>query len=403
MACSEKIIDERPTGKKGGGKGYTNVWYTNPVIRNNCADPDVFDDRERSGYFYAFSTQNGNTYMPIYRSTDMVSWEYVTDAFAGDKPDWLGADARTWAPNIKYIGGQYVLYFAEGLIGSSMSGTGVAHSNSPTGPFRWRDLPNKGCLMTNSTMGMVNMIDPCYYVDRATGKPYLFIGSFGSQCLWAFELKSDGLSFVKDPTVSSNRIKYAQGIEGTDIIYYGGYYYLFGSTGSCCEGKESTYHIVVARSQNLLGPYTLKDGTPLLDYTWKTQPDANTILQNPSAEIGKAPYFAGVGHNASVIVDDADQYWMCYHAYWADNNYNGRTMCMDQIFWKDGWPSFRTGNPSQTRTQGPSFKLTTKSTFTASDNEGAGPLLVTEGDPCGTCRSTWAVPENRYSFHSSQL
>ena len=398
-ACSEKIIDESPV--KTGDTGYTKTYYTNPVIRNNCADPDVFDDRERTGYIYAYSTQLGSAssnWIPVYRTTDMVNWSYVCDAFNGDKPDWLGS-ARTWAPNVKYIGGKYVMYFAQGIIGdSSFSGTGVAYSSSPTGPFLWRDLPNHGRLITTDMTGMRNMIDPDYNVDPETGIPYLFVGSFGNQCLWAMQLSEDGLTFVKDCTVEANRVKYAQGIEGTYIHYHNGYHYIFGSTGSCCSGKESTYHLVVARSKSLLGPYIMKNGKALVDYTFTSAIDANTILQNTEAEPGMYPYFAGEGHNASIITDDAGQDWMCYHAYWQDNNYNGRCLCMDQIIWQaDGWPSFRTGYPSQTKMRGPKFKLGggTKAGFDPSDNDGAGPLLPSD-EACGGCRGSWSVPQNRY-------
>lgn len=33
--------------------------YHNPVIKQNCPDPTVLDDRARTGYFYAYSTQSG--------------------------------------------------------------------------------------------------------------------------------------------------------------------------------------------------------------------------------------------------------------------------------------------------------------------------------------------------------
>lgn len=358
VSCGRTSRDERP--EKPGDGGFQAIYYTNPVIRNNCADPDVFDDRERTGYFYAYSTQNSNYYIPVYRSTDLVNWTFVCDAFGGDKPDWLGDGSRTWAPNVRYIGGRYVMYFAQGLIGdSSFSGTGVAWSDSPAGPFLWRDLDDNGRLITTGMTGMHNMIDPVYAEDRQTGTSYLFVGGFGEQGLWAIELKPGGLGFAKDCTVETNRTKFARGMEGTYVHYHEGYYYVFGSVGSCCSGRESTYHLIVARSRNLLGPYVLKDGTLLTEYTTWT-PDANTILRNPDAEPGMYPYFAGVGHNASIITDDDGQDWMCYHAYWRDNNYNGRCMCLDPIIWQNGWPTFRTGHPSQTRTAGPKFKLKTK-------------------------------------------
>ena len=396
VACTEKIIDESPI--KTGDVGFNKVFYTNPVIRNSCADPDVFDDRERTGYFYAYSTQNGtnSNFLPVYRSADMVNWTYVGDAFNGDQPDWQGDGARCWAPNVKYIGGKYVMYFAEGnFVDASYSGTGVAYSNSPTGPFLWRDLPNHGLLIATSNTGLSNMIDPCFMRDVETGKPYLFVGSFGSQCLWVMELNEDGLSFTKDCSIEANRTKYAKGIEGTYVHYHDGYYYIFGSAGTCCQGKESTYHLVVARSRNITGPYVMKDGTLLSEYN-SSKPDANTVLQNPEADPGMYPYFAGVGHNASIITDDAGQDWMCYHAFWKDNNYNGRCMNLDQVFWQNGWPAFRTGFPSQTKLRAPKLKLKTKSFLYPEDNDNAGPLLVTDDD-C-SCRPMWQVPEQQYTI-----
>ena len=397
VACTEKIIDESPI--KTGDVGFNKVYYTNPVIRNNCADPDVFDDRERTGYYYAYSTQNGTPFIPVYRSTDLINWTLMGDAFNGDQPDWQGEGARCWAPNVKYINGKYVMYFALGnFVDASYSGTGVAYSTSPTGPFLWRDLPNHGYLIGTKNTGLSNMIDPAFIRDVNTGTPYLFVGSFGNQCLWAMELAPDGLSFVKDCSVEANRTKYAKGIEGTYVHYHDGYYYIFGSAGSCCSGRESTYHIVVARSKNLLGPYVMKDGTLLTEYnTWT--PDANTILQNPEAEPGMYPFFAGVGHNASIVQDDAGQDWMCYHAFWKDNNYNGRCMNLDQVFWQNGWPAFRTGFPSQTKLRGPKMKLMTKSFLYPENNDGAGPLIET-GDSC-SCRPMWHIPEKRYTFSYS--
>lgn len=95
-SCHEKIIDERPVKPDTGADGFMTTTYMNPVIRNNAPDPSVFDDRERTGYFYAYSTQNGESgssdvvYLPVYRSKDMVNWELVGNAFGGmERPQWV--------------------------------------------------------------------------------------------------------------------------------------------------------------------------------------------------------------------------------------------------------------------------------------------------------------------------
>ena len=43
--------------------------------------------------------------------------------------------------------------------------------------------------------------------------------------------------------------------EGVNIYKKNGFYYLLASIGSCCAGENSTYELVVGRSQNILGPY----------------------------------------------------------------------------------------------------------------------------------------------------
>ena len=119
------------------------VRYANPVIGLNCPDPSVIDDRERSGYFYAYTTQTSFesalkkdsspvvagarvVNLPIYRSTDLVNWEFVRDGFPGGHPDWV-RDANLWAPDINYIDGKYVLYYALGKWGGIFSSAcGVA-------------------------------------------------------------------------------------------------------------------------------------------------------------------------------------------------------------------------------------------------------------------------------------
>ena len=53
--------------------------------------------------------------------------------------------------------------------------------------------------------------------------------------------------------------------EGTYIHKHEGYYYMFASIGSCCEGLKSTYTTVVGRSKQLLGPYMDKNGKGMLD------------------------------------------------------------------------------------------------------------------------------------------
>ena len=148
------------------------------------------------------------------------------------------------------------------------------------------------------------------------------------------ELAPDGLSVregAKPVQIS------AIDTEGAWVTKRDGWYYVFASRGSCCEGARSTYHVVVARSKHLLGPYTDPSGKSFLDSDY-----AYTILS--SSQDGS---FRGPGHNSGLIRDDAGQDWIYYHSYWSGNDYRGRCLLMDRVTWKKGWPSIADGQPSR--------------------------------------------------------
>ena len=112
--------------------------YRNPVINEDCPDPTVI--KASDGYFYVYSTQNrlkGNIqYIPIHKSKDLIHWDYVGAAFNNtNHPTWV-QKAALWAPDINYINGKYVLYYAMGVWGKTYdSAIGVATADKPEGPF----------------------------------------------------------------------------------------------------------------------------------------------------------------------------------------------------------------------------------------------------------------------------
>ena len=313
----------------GPGPKTASESYANPVIASNCPDPSVIDDRDASGWFYAYSTRTKEATLPVYRSADMVHWEYVGDGFAeGEGPAW-SPGGSLWAPDVNRVDGRYVLYYAIGHWGDHVrSASGVAVSDSPTGPFR-----DHGMIVRQDNTGVANSIDPVYFEDN--GRKYLFWGSFGTGSgIWAVELSPDGLSVregAKPVQIS------AIDTEGAWVTKRDGWYYVFASRGSCCEGARSTYHVVVARSRDLLGPYTDPSGKSFLDSDY-----AYTILSS-----SQDATFRGPGHNSGLIRDDDGQDWIYYHSYWSGNDYKGRCLMMDRVTWKKGWPSIADGQPSK--------------------------------------------------------
>ena len=83
--------------------------YTNPVIDRDAPDPTVI--RAQDGTFYAYATWRDRN-LPVYKSVDMVNWEYLGGAFEQDKVPMYVYKGAIWAPDINYIDGKYVLYFS---------------------------------------------------------------------------------------------------------------------------------------------------------------------------------------------------------------------------------------------------------------------------------------------------
>lgn len=322
---------------KSSGKDLVMTAYANPVISHNCPDPTVLDDRARTGYFYAYSTSNKKTNLPVYRSKDMVTWEAVGDGMPSDWKPW-SEGGRLWAPDINYVDGKYILYYAIGVWGNmELSASGVATSDKPEGPFQ-----DKGMVVSYQNTGVGNSIDPMLFIDE-NGTKYLYWGSFGETSgIWVVKLSDDGLS-IKEGAVP---IKLgATNMEGSYVIKRNGYYYMFNSKGSCCEGSSSTYHVVVSRSKSPEGPFVGPDGKSLLDSDY-----SNIILSSSPDST-----FIGPGHDAQIITDDAGEDWMAYHSYWKGNDYKGRCMLIDKIVWENGWPHFTSQYPTLSG-EGPKWK-----------------------------------------------
>ncbi len=295
--------------------------YQNPVIDTSLPDPTVI--RAQDGYFYLYATENIRN-VPIYRSADLVTWRYMGTCFTDQTRPQMVPDGSIWAPDINYVNGQYVLYYSKSTWGGEWQcGIGVATAQRPSGPFT-----DHGKLFISSEIGVQNSIDP-FFIEEDDGRKYLFWGSFRG--IYGIELSDDGLS-VKP---GAEKVQIAGTLtEGTYIYKHDGYYYLFGSAGTCCEGLNSTYRVVVARSEELFGPYLNKAGFEAMENNF------TPLLQKSNKVVGP-------GHNSEIVQDDAGQYWMLYHGFDAADPDAGRKVYMDQITWdKTGWPQIRNRQPS---------------------------------------------------------
>ena len=291
--------------------------YTNPICPKSLPDPTVIED---NGVFYLYATEDIAN-VPILRSVDLVNWEQCGSVFSKSNRPTFVEGGGIWAPDINYVGDHYLLYYSMSVWGGEWAcGIGVAESETPEGP--WVD---RGKLFVSSEIEVQNSIDPFYIEDD--GKKYLFWGSFRG--IYSIELSDDGLSVR--PGAEKRQIA-GRAFEATYIHKRDKYFYLFASIGKCCEQMNSTYSVVVGRSENLLGPYVDRNGKPMLDNGYEMLLSGNDR-------------FAGPGHNAEIITDAQGTDWLLYHSYWIHRPGN-RTLMLDRIIWEEGWPRINDGYPS---------------------------------------------------------
>jgi arabinan endo-1,5-alpha-L-arabinosidase len=112
--------------------------------------------------------------------------------------------------------------------------------------------------------------------------------------------------------------------EASVMIYRDGWYYLLGTHGTCCDGVNSTYNIVVGRSRNPYGPFIDNVGRDML------RGGGKMVVAADERQFG-------AGHFGRVIVEEGVEK-MSFH--WeGDLDRSGRSvLAIRPIIWRDGWP-----------------------------------------------------------------
>jgi len=327
----------------------TRTTTQNPIsssFADTFADPAIIQGRD--GYWYAYATSdplvaNGPFgLMHMARTKDFGSWEYLGTVFDDStKPSWAAPGSFFWAPDIRYFGGRYVMYFTVTDTAANPGGDpaiGVATAPTPAGPWTATDGPVVA-PKPDGNGGYFGTIDPAM-LTAADGKRYLYSGGFYGG-ISVTELSPDGLHSVGTPTQVTIGDRY----EGSYVVYRDGWYYLMGSSSNCCAGPTTGYSVFAGRSRSPKGPFLDKDGASLNE---SRVGGTTVITQNGNKWIGP-------GHHA-FITDAAGQDHIVYHAIdrrtpWLTDPFgiNRRPMLIDRIDWIDGWPRTRAGlGPSDT-------------------------------------------------------
>ncbi len=284
--------------------------------------------------WYLFSTGPGIT---IYSSKDKVNWQYADRAFATE-PEWAksiapGFNGHLWAPDIYHHQGRFYLYYSVSAFGKNTSAIGVTVNKTldPASPdYRWED---KGIVIQSVPhRDMWNAIDPAIIADD-DGTIWMSFGSFWGG-LKMFKLNED-LTRPAEPQEWHSIAKRDRSVLGDDslagsadieapfIFRKGDYYYLFASRGFCCRKANSTYHLVVGRSQSVTGPYLDKTGKDM------NQGGGSVFLKGNKA-------WVGLGHNSAYTWDGKD--YLVLHAYETADDYLQKLKIMNITWDKDGWP-----------------------------------------------------------------
>ncbi len=279
----------------------------------------------------------------------------------------------------------------------------MATSTSPVGP--WTDSGKQVVEVQDGRW----VYDPFVIADNSEngrGQRYLFYGSYVDG-LFARKLSADGLS--TDPG-SEVAIAVPDRYEAAFIQKHDGFYYLFTSSGNCCNVELTGYSVMVGRSSNLLGPYTDRTGASFIE----SRAGGTPVLS------ANGNRWIGTGHNA-VVTDYAGQDWIAYAAVdrskpsFAGVNLTARAPMLDPLDWVEGWPTVRGGfGASETVSSKPAAQPGEKSTYQpvlakpdvpggliaelSDEFDGAKPIGAWAGDRVPDAGTFGLTPEGTFSF-----
>ncbi len=324
----------------------------------NVHDPTVC--LAEDGYYYMYQTDAsfgnqhiGHGHFHARRSKDLINWEYLGSTMSS-LPSWVipklneirkemglpESKAREdefgyWAPCVRKVhNGLYRMYYSIVVPGYLDAGKtswgerafiGLMESSDPSDNSSWKD---KGFVITNASDRKLdfyvsptswescyyrwNAIDPSYIITPE-GEHWLIYGS------WHSGIVAVGLDAatgkvksalpkpwgdVNDIAAYGKRIYTRdrnsrwQGSEGPEIIYRGGWYYLF----LAYDALDVPYNTRVVRSRNIDGPYVDMYGNNVSE----TGGNAFPILTHPY-KFQNSYGWVGISHCA--VFDDGNDNW----------------------------------------------------------------------------------------------
>ncbi len=261
---------------------------------------------ECDGKYYTFGTGGGGLI-----SEDGWNW------FSGAVRPGGGA-----APDAMKIGDRY-------LVAYSTTGGGLGGGHASKIMVMWNKTldPNSPDFAYTEPMMVAeslvdedcNAIDAGLLLDPTTGRLWCTYGTYFGHIR---QVELDPLTGAR--VEGNEAIDIARNCEASVMIYRDGWYYLLGTHGTCCDGVNSTYNIVVGRSRSVNGPFIDNVGRSMI------QGGGKMVIATEGRLVGP-------GHFGRYVEEDGVEK-MSFH--WeADMDQSGRSVLgIRPLLWKDGWP-----------------------------------------------------------------
>ena len=267
-------------------------------------DPSTIMECE--GKYYTFGTGGGGLI-----SEDGWNW------YPGAERPGGGA-----APDALKIGDKYLVAYSStgGGLGGGHAGRILTMWNKtldPSSPdFKFTEAIEVASSQVDEDC---DAIDAGLFMDPVTGRLWCTYGTY-----FGF-IRVVELDPATGARVEGNEpVDIAIDCEATTITYRNGWYYLLGTHGTCCDGVNSTYNIVVGRSRSVTGPYIDNVGRDM------TAGGGKMVIDGADRQFG-------AGHFGRYIEDDAVEK-MSFH--WeADLDRSGRSvLAIRPLLWVNDWP-----------------------------------------------------------------
>lgn len=285
--------------------------FSNPILPGDRPDPSVLKVGDE--YWMTYSSFEAAPGLLLYRSADLVHWEFECAAL----PEPIGS---TFAVDIAEHNGHFYIYIPfiptpwSSLTDASIF---VIHAPSMSGPWS-----------APIDLGIRGAIDPGHVVGE-DGTRYLFVSG-----IRRIALAGDGLSTVGELEQVYDGWQYpdewiteAYSLEGPKLLRKDDWFYLVSAVGGTA-GPPTGHMVIVARSRSVHGP-------------WENHP------RNPIARTQDASERWWSRGHATLVHGSSDEWWMVSHGY--ENGYRtlGRQILLEPIRWTDdGWPEATVADPA---------------------------------------------------------